>query len=155
MMPRAHSFGVWLLAFAIALAAAAGLAADPGKGVGGASATATVSAGAAPSAKPATAAPAATTTTASAGISGMAPMPGDQKVPTAWLPPGAFSDDNGPSDVIFPPRQLTLRFNHKLHTQEANGPNLKHEPCHKDPPSRERRNDKLPPAVPPCDPHHM
>jgi len=33
------------------------------------------------------------------------------------LPPGSFDDDPGPSDVIFPQQDLTIRFNHKLHVQ--------------------------------------
>jgi len=63
------------------------------------------------------------TATASAAVtapayrSGLTPLPGDQKVPTRLLPPGSFDDDPGPSDVIFPSQDLTLRFNHKLHVQ--------------------------------------
>jgi len=35
------------------------------------------------------------------------------------LPPGSFDDDSGPSQVIFPPQQLTIRFNHKLHLSQG------------------------------------
>jgi hypothetical protein len=50
-----------------------------------------------------------------APTSGLSPMPGDAKVPLAFLPPGAFVDDSGPSAAIFPVQNLTLRFNHKFH----------------------------------------
>src|SRR5579859_3649850 len=45
-------------------------------------------------------------------VHGLAPLPDDQKVPARLLPPGAFDPDTGPSDVIYPTQQLTLRFNH-------------------------------------------
>jgi hypothetical protein len=85
----------------------------------------------------------------------MGPMPGDQRVPAQWLPPGSFADDSGPSDVIFPPQEITLRFNHKFHTQEANGPKLKCETCHKGATSSESVNDKLTPSGAVCDSCHM
>ena len=31
------------------------------------------------------------------------------------LPPGSLDPDDGPSDVIFPPQHITLRFNHAKH----------------------------------------
>ena len=36
-------------------------------------------------------------------VHGLAPLPNDQKVPKAMLPPGSFEPDPGPSDVIYPP----------------------------------------------------
>ncbi|HVJ92851.1 MAG TPA: cytochrome c3 family protein [Labilithrix sp.] len=47
--------------------------------------------------------------------SGLAPLPGNARVPLKWLPPGAFEQDTGPSSAIYPPQTMTLRFNHKLH----------------------------------------
>lgn len=38
--------------------------------------------------------------------------------PLSTLPPGAFSPDTGPSDVIFPAQSLTIRFDHKKHVKE-------------------------------------
>ncbi|MEJ1960378.1 MAG: hypothetical protein WDO56_02010 [Gammaproteobacteria bacterium] len=37
--------------------------------------------------------------------------------PLADRPPGALPDDNGPSPVIFPAQELTLRFNHQRHVK--------------------------------------
>ncbi len=49
---------------------------------------------------------------APAALHGLAPLPNDQPVPHKFLPPGSFAPDLGPSDVIFPTQQLTVRFNH-------------------------------------------
>ncbi|MBX3214060.1 MAG: cytochrome c family protein [Labilithrix sp.] len=59
--------------------------------------------------------------------SGFAPLPGDARVPLAWLPPGAFEHDTGPSAAIYPPQKLTIRFNHKLH---VGGQKLTCKACH-------------------------
>ncbi len=45
-------------------------------------------------------------------LHGLAPLADDQQVPRKLLPPGVVDPDDGPSDVIFPPQHLTLRFNH-------------------------------------------
>ena len=50
-------------------------------------------------------------------LSGLSPMPGDAEVPLAFMPPGSGASPV-PSDEIFPPQQLTLRFNHKKHVKE-------------------------------------
>jgi hypothetical protein len=47
--------------------------------------------------------------------SGLAPLKDNGSVPLKWLPPGAFEQDRGPSEAVFPPQKLTIRFNHKLH----------------------------------------
>ena len=44
------------------------------------------------------------------------------------LPPGSFEPDAGPSDVIFPPQQITLRFNHAKHLAKDIGTTCK--TCH-------------------------
>ncbi|WP_394832379.1 cytochrome c3 family protein [Pendulispora rubella] len=44
---------------------------------------------------------------------------GDPPKSARVLPPGAFDDDRGPSQAIFPPQQLTIKFNHKLHLTEG------------------------------------
>ena len=48
---------------------------------------------------------------------GRAPMPGDAEVPLQWMPPGTAASPL-PSDEIFPPQTLTLRFNHKKHVKQ-------------------------------------
>src|SRR5262249_32037503 len=48
---------------------------------------------------------------------GLAPLPDDREVPTAWMPPGTSASPI-PSDEVFPPQTLTLRFNHKKHVKE-------------------------------------
>jgi hypothetical protein len=48
---------------------------------------------------------------------GMSPMPNDGPIPQALLPPGSDSPDEGPSAAIFPPQRITIRFNHKWHSQ--------------------------------------
>ncbi|MSP25148.1 MAG: cytochrome c family protein [Myxococcales bacterium] len=48
---------------------------------------------------------------------GRAPMFGDALVPLEWMPPGTSASPI-PSDEIFPPQQLTIRFNHKKHVKE-------------------------------------
>lgn len=94
----------------------------------GASAAPSASASAAPSAE-ASAAPSAEASAApSAGAPaapvalpafthGFAPMSGDTAVPIEWMPPGSKASPL-PSDEIFPPQQITIRFNHKKHVQE-------------------------------------
>lgn len=49
--------------------------------------------------------------------SGLYPMLDDAEVPMALMPPGSAASPI-PSDEIFPPQTLTLRFNHKRHAQE-------------------------------------
>jgi hypothetical protein len=46
--------------------------------------------------------------------SGLHPMPGDAEVPLEWMPPGSKASPV-PSDEVFPPQTLTVRFNHKKH----------------------------------------
>src|SRR6185436_19425814 len=48
---------------------------------------------------------------------GRAPMPGDAEVPLTWMPPGTAASPL-PSDEIFPPQTLTIRFNHKKHVKQ-------------------------------------
>ncbi len=58
--------------------------------------------------------------------SGLHPMPGDAPVPIEWMPPGSNASPV-PSDEIFPPQTLTIRFNHKKHVKELN---LSCKSCH-------------------------
>ncbi len=49
--------------------------------------------------------------------SGLHPMPNGDPVPLEWMPPGT-KESPAPSDEIFPPQTLTIRFNHKKHVQD-------------------------------------
>lgn len=61
----------------------------------------------------------ATATAPAAAVykSGLAPMANDADVPLEWMPPGS-RESPVPSEMIFPPQALTIRFNHKKHVQE-------------------------------------
>ncbi|MGK4005640.1 cytochrome c3 family protein [Sorangium sp. So ce1036] len=48
--------------------------------------------------------------------SGLYPMPDDAEVPLAWMPPGTSATPI-PSDEIYPPQTITIRFNHKKHVK--------------------------------------
>ncbi len=48
---------------------------------------------------------------------GRAPLRNDKMVPLAWMPPGTSASPN-PSEEIFPPQTITVRFNHALHVTE-------------------------------------
>ncbi len=49
--------------------------------------------------------------------SGRTAMPGDAEVPIEWMPPGTSASPI-PSEEIFPPQTIALRFNHKKHVQQ-------------------------------------
>jgi hypothetical protein len=49
--------------------------------------------------------------------SARAPMPKDAAVPIEWMPPGSNVSPL-PSDEVFPPQTITIRFNHKKHVKE-------------------------------------
>ncbi len=66
-----------------------------------------------------------------------------------WLPPGSNVSPI-PSDEIFPPQQITIRFNHKLHISEKK---LKCKSCHAAEESLDAA-DTLLPAGTKCDPCH-
>ena len=96
---------------------------------------------------------ATTTPTATATYSaGLAPLPGDQKVPAKMLPPGSFDPDIGPSTVVYPPQQLTIRFNHKLHTSKDVGASCK--TCHASAYTSASVSDHLTPSGRLCDACH-
>ncbi|NUP10079.1 MAG: cytochrome c family protein [Polyangiaceae bacterium] len=54
---------------------------------------------------------------APARLSGMSPMPNDAEVPIELMPPGS-RESPVPSDEIFPPQSITIRFNHKKHVKD-------------------------------------
>ncbi|MFS8071147.1 MAG: cytochrome c3 family protein, partial [Byssovorax sp.] len=59
--------------------------------------------------------------TAAATRSGSAAMRGDAEVPLVWMPPGTGASPL-PSEEIFPPQTIPLRFNHKKHVKELKQP---------------------------------
>ncbi|MBK6462814.1 MAG: cytochrome c family protein [Myxococcales bacterium] len=83
--------------------------------------------------------------------SGHAPLAGGAKVPLKWLPPGAFEPDTGPSEAIYPPQSLTIRFNHKLHMTRVGA---KCTSCHKSALTSQSAQDRLVPAPATCDNCH-
>lgn len=83
--------------------------------------------------------------------SGRAPLPGGAKVPGKWLPDGAFDPDTGPSQAIYPPQSLTLRFNHKLHQTKVG---MKCQSCHKAALTSQSAQDHLVPTGQTCDDCH-
>jgi hypothetical protein len=77
--------------------------------------------------------------------------PDGARAPLAWLPPGAFADDTGPSRAIFPPQTLTLRFNHRLHVRDER---LACTTCHAGALTSESVRDVLTPRPVLCDTCH-
>jgi hypothetical protein len=88
----------------------------------------------------------------SATLHGLAPLPDDQKVTRALLPPGAFELDPGPSDVIFPIQQVTVRFNHAKHVSKEVGATCK--TCHSGAYRSTSVSDGLVPSGEVCDACH-
>jgi hypothetical protein len=70
---------------------------------------------------------------------GRSPMPNDAEVPLAWMPPGSAASPV-PSDEIFPPQTIPLRFNHKKHVQ---GLKLTCKVCHAAAYTSEASSDRL------------
>jgi len=136
-----------LLLFAIVTAAALAFARGP-EMPAPATPTATPTAPATPTA-------AATSTSTSTYASGLTPLPHDARVPHPLLPPGSFDPDTGPSTVVFPPQHTTLRFNHKFHVSEPNGPKMKCVACHKAAATSQSVKDNLIPPGDTCDACHM
>ena len=83
---------------------------------------------------------------------GLAPLAGDQPVPLKWLPPGAFEPDTGPSDVIYPQQQITVRFNHSKHLTRTVG--AKCTTCHRKANTSTSAADSLVPTGEVCDACH-
>ena len=48
---------------------------------------------------------------------GIYPLHGNEMVPLKWMPPGTNASPL-PSDEVFPPQTITIRFNHKLHMKD-------------------------------------
>ena len=87
-----------------------------------------------------------------AALHGMAPLPDDRRVPRNMLPPGSSELDSGPSDVIFPQQQVTIRFNHTKHLGKDIGTTCK--TCHAGAYRSTSANDALVPSGELCDACH-
>ncbi|MGH7272695.1 MAG: cytochrome c3 family protein [Polyangiaceae bacterium] len=85
-------------------------------------------------------------------LHGLAPLPDDRKVPTSMLPAGSFDPDPGPSDVIFPPQRITIRFNHTKHLGKDVGATCK--TCHSAAYRSRSASDTLVPKGEVCDACH-
>ncbi|MFO0762446.1 MAG: cytochrome c3 family protein [Byssovorax sp.] len=70
---------------------------------------------------------------------GRSPMPGDAAVPLALMPPGSSASPL-PSEEIFPPQTLAIRFNHKKHVKELQ---LSCKVCHAAAYGSEASSDRL------------
>jgi hypothetical protein len=88
-----------------------------------------------------------------APLHGLAPLPNDQPVPKRLLPPGSFDPDPGPSDVIFPIQQVTIRFNHAKHLAKDIGTTCK--TCHPGAYKSMSVADSLVPSGEVCDACHQ
>lgn len=122
----------------------------PSEGAPAGSASAPAPASAAPadtaSAAPATPAPAG----ARAHKKGLGPVSADGVVDDKWLPPGSKTSPI-PSDEIFPPQQITIRFDHKFHIKEQK---LKCKACHAAAETSLDAADTLLPSPKTCDGCH-
>jgi hypothetical protein len=149
----------WLLILAVVTAISMAFAQTPPKRKKGAKPAASASASAPPAsasvAPPPPPPPPAPVVPAAPEVpkvytTALAPMPGDQAVPDAFLPPGASGPDPGPSKVIFPPQKVTLRFNHKFHLKQ--GTTCK--TCHSSAFTSDSTSDVLIPPGTACDACH-
>lgn len=83
--------------------------------------------------------------------SGVAPLAHDAPVPLAWMPPGSDLSPT-PSDEIFPPQTITIRFNHQRHVVELGQSCTS---CHAGVTTSERGSDRLlPEPAATCDRCH-
>jgi hypothetical protein len=73
------------------------------------------------------------------------------KTPVKWMPPGSFDDDRGPSQAIFPPQSMPIKFNHKFHITEQK---LKCVNCHTRAATSDTSVDPLLPGPAICDGCH-
>jgi hypothetical protein len=71
--------------------------------------------------------------------------------PEALRPPGAFTDDEGPSPVVFPEQALPLRFNHQKHVKQLG---IGCTTCHGAAKTSQKAADSLLPPATRCDGCH-
>ena len=86
-----------------------------------------------------------------AQVHGLAPLPGGGLPPLSLRPPGAKRGETGPSQAIFPPQRITLRFNHRRHFEE---PEMACTKCHTKANTSSKSGDNLLPDPAVCDGCH-
>lgn len=94
--------------------------------------------------------PVASASAAPPPLHGVAPLYGDVEVPLGWMPPGTQASPV-PSDEIFPPQTISIRFNHQLHMVRMK---MRCASCHPGAKTSERSADRLLPAATKCDNCH-
>lgn len=82
--------------------------------------------------------------------SGLFPMPNDAEVPLAFMPPGSGVTPV-PSEEIYPPQTITIRFNHKKHVKDQK---LECKACHEGAYTSDVVADRLMPKATYCDSCH-
>ncbi len=82
---------------------------------------------------------------------GLRPLAETADVPDSLRPPGAFTDDGGPSPVIFPEQVLSVRFNHKKHVKQLG---MQCTTCHDAAKTSRNAADSLLPPATRCDACH-
>jgi hypothetical protein len=81
-------------------------------------------------------------------------MPSEEDVPSEWLPPGSKASPV-PSEEIFPPQTIAIRFDHAAHLGLGVKPKLACPTCHGKALSSDSARDRLlPNPVVTCDPCH-
>jgi len=83
-------------------------------------------------------------------VHGVAPLYGDVEVPLGWMPPGTQASPV-PSDEIFPPQTISIRFNHQLHMVRMK---MSCTSCHPGAKTSERGSDRILPRPSECDNCH-
>lgn len=147
---RTPGESLWLLVFGCALALCLALCGrSPSALADGApplAATSAAAADAGPLTDAGTAAPSITTLT-----HGLSATADGNPTPESDRPPGALPSDNGPSPAIFPPQELTIRFNHRRHVQDLKLPCTS---CHEKAKTSHDSADSLLPKGMRCDTCH-
>jgi Cytochrome c7 and related cytochrome c len=85
-------------------------------------------------------------------VHGLAPVPGNEPLPAIFMPPGSAPGDTGPSEVIFPNQNITIRFNHTKHLGKEIGAQCK--TCHSAAFKSTSASDSLIPTGEVCDACH-
>lgn len=146
----------WLVSAACLVGAllalmSSGASAQPPPAAPAASGSAAAGAPSATAETPATT-PSAAPSSPRAHTHGLGPISGDSAVPTDWLPPGSKASPI-PSDEVFPPQQLTIRFNHKKHMTDVE-PKQTCKDCHATALTSNDAGDSLLPKPTVCDGCH-
>jgi len=145
MNARAQRESLWLLVFGCTAALCLALCGQSPLARAQTAASASASAGAVP----------VPSASAEPGIvrltHGLSPTADGAPIPERDRPPGTLPNDNGPSPAIFPPQELTIRFNHRRHVQDLK---LTCTSCHEKAKTSRNSADSLLPEATRCDACH-